>query len=136
METFPIRLYTKKNKITTITRVAIGAKHPYNTTGDLGWMDASSVKAYEEPVKPEPVAPVSTEIKPGDSVIVNGVGKSDSAGKAGARNTKNFTNRTMKVIRVKKGANYPYACNQYNEGNPEDISKVTGWFSADSVKKV
>ena len=123
-------------KVTEITRVKAGAAHPYNTTGDLGWMDASSVKAYEEPVKPEPVTPVSTEIKPGDSVIVNGVGKSDSAGKAGARNTKNFTNRTMKVIRVKKGANYPYACNQYNEGNPEDISKVTGWFSEDSVKKV
>lgn len=25
-----------KNKVTTITRVAIGTKHPYNTTGDLG----------------------------------------------------------------------------------------------------
>lgn len=123
-------------KITEITRVKAGAAHPYNTTGDLGWMDESSVKAYEEPVKPEPVKPVSTEIKPGDSVIVNGVGKSDSAGRAGARNTRNFINRTMKVIRVKKGANYPYACNQYNEGMPEDITKVTAWFSEASVKKV
>lgn len=34
-----------KNKSTTITRVAIGSKHPYNTTGDLGWMDEASVKA-------------------------------------------------------------------------------------------
>lgn len=28
---------------TRITRYANGAKHPYNTTGDLGWMDASSI---------------------------------------------------------------------------------------------
>ena len=34
-----------KNRATKITRVAIGAKHPYNTTGDLGWMDEASVKA-------------------------------------------------------------------------------------------
>lgn len=33
------------NKQTKITRIATGAKHPYNTTGDLGWMDASSIKA-------------------------------------------------------------------------------------------
>lgn len=31
------------NKKTHVTRIASGAKHPYNTTGDLGWMDASSV---------------------------------------------------------------------------------------------
>lgn len=42
---------TVKNKITNITRIAQGAKHPYNTTGDLGWMDESSIKLYEEPVK-------------------------------------------------------------------------------------
>ena len=33
-----------RNKTTYITRVAAGAKHPYNTSGDLGWMDAESVK--------------------------------------------------------------------------------------------
>ena len=42
---------TVKNKITNITRIAQGAKHPYNTTGDLGWMDESSIKLYEEPTK-------------------------------------------------------------------------------------
>ena len=30
-------------KKTRITRFANGAKHPYNTSGDLGWMDASSI---------------------------------------------------------------------------------------------
>lgn len=32
------------NKTTTITRVATGALHPYNTTGDLGWMNESDIK--------------------------------------------------------------------------------------------
>lgn len=31
------------NKKTTITRVAVGTAHPYNTTGDLGWMDENSI---------------------------------------------------------------------------------------------
>lgn len=39
------------NKVTYITRVVQGARHPYNTTGDLGWMDESSIKLYEEPAK-------------------------------------------------------------------------------------
>lgn len=29
---------------TIITRIAENAKHPYNTTGDLGWMDEESIK--------------------------------------------------------------------------------------------
>lgn len=37
-----------KNKVTNITRIAKGSKHPYNTIGDLGWMDESSIKLYEE----------------------------------------------------------------------------------------
>lgn len=44
---------TKKitNKVTNVTRIAKGSKHPYNTTGDLGWCDESSLKLYEEPIK-------------------------------------------------------------------------------------
>lgn len=44
---------TVKNKVTHITRIAKGAKHPYNTTGDLGWMDESSIKLYEDDKKYE-----------------------------------------------------------------------------------
>ena len=33
---------TSKN--TVITRYAKGAKHPYNTTGDLGWMDRKDIR--------------------------------------------------------------------------------------------
>lgn len=32
------------NKTTKITRYAAGAAHPYNTTGDLGWMNESDIK--------------------------------------------------------------------------------------------
>lgn len=38
------------NKTTKITRVAEGARHPYNTTGDLGWMDEEDIKFVVEPV--------------------------------------------------------------------------------------
>ena len=47
--TTPARKIT--NKITNITRIAKGSKHPYNTTGDLGWCDEASLKLYEEPEK-------------------------------------------------------------------------------------
>ena len=42
-----------KNKVTNITRTANGSKHPYNTTGDLGWMDESSIKLYNDDKKYE-----------------------------------------------------------------------------------
>ena len=32
------------NKTTNITRYAAGAAHPYNTTGDLGWMNESDIR--------------------------------------------------------------------------------------------
>ena len=39
-----------KDKHTTITRVVSGARHPYNSTGDLGWCDEKSIRYEEEPV--------------------------------------------------------------------------------------
>lgn len=39
------------NKVTNVTRIAKGSKHPYNTTGDLGWCDESSLKLYDNPTK-------------------------------------------------------------------------------------
>ena len=47
--TTPSRKIT--NKVTNITRIAKGSKHPYNTTGDLGWCDESSLKLYEDSEK-------------------------------------------------------------------------------------
>lgn len=54
-----------KNKVTHITRIASGSKHPYNTTGDLGWMDESSIKLYEEDKKYE----VEIELTDKDGLI-------------------------------------------------------------------
>lgn len=54
-----------KNKITNITRIAKGSKHPYNTTGDLGWMDESAIKLYEEDKKYE----VEIELTDKDGLI-------------------------------------------------------------------
>ena len=39
-----------KDRKTTITRVAVGSRHPYNSTGDLGWCDEKSIKYQEEPI--------------------------------------------------------------------------------------
>ncbi len=54
------------NKVTYITRVAKGSKHPYNTTGDLGWMDESSIKLYKEPT---PVYECEIELTDKDGLI-------------------------------------------------------------------
>ena len=54
-----------KNKVTNITRTANGSKHPYNTTGDLGWMDESSIKLYNEDKKYE----VEIELTDKDGLI-------------------------------------------------------------------
>lgn len=42
---------TDKEIVTNITRVANGSKHPYNTTGDLGWCDESYISLYDNPEK-------------------------------------------------------------------------------------
>lgn len=43
--------YNDKDRITNITRIAEGSKHPYNSTGDLGWMNETDIKLYEDPEK-------------------------------------------------------------------------------------
>ena len=109
------------NKVTTITR-RVNAAHPYNTTGDLGWMDESSIKKYEEP-KPTPVT-----YNVGDTVIVTGVGKSTSYGEGAS--TKKFTNCKAKIIYIREGRAYPYALNCNN-----NMNGVTGWFKASDIRK-
>lgn len=68
----------------------------------------------------------STNIKVGDSVIVNGQGTSTSTGK-GAK-TKDFKNRKMKVINIKNGR---YGLNQYNT-----TGAITGWWTLAQIRKV
>ena len=50
-----------KNKTTKITRIATGTKHPYNTTGDLGWMDESDIRLVKENV-------IKYTVKKGDNL--------------------------------------------------------------------
>lgn len=57
-----IKGQTVSNKVTNITRYVAGTKHPYNTTGDLGWMDESSISLYKEPT------PIKETFKVGDKV--------------------------------------------------------------------
>lgn len=42
---------TSKEIVTNITRIATGAKHPYNTTNDLGWCDEKYISLYDNPDK-------------------------------------------------------------------------------------
>lgn len=53
---------TIKNKKTKITRKNQGSAHPYNTTGDLGWCDESSLTKVQPTPKPE-------TFKVGDKVL-------------------------------------------------------------------
>ena len=57
--------FVKDDKITYITRIAVGTKHPYNTTGDLGWMNESDISLYDEKEKYE----VDIELIDKDHVI-------------------------------------------------------------------
>ena len=43
------------NKTTKITRYVAGAAHPYNTTGDLGWMNECDIKAAEPTPASNPI---------------------------------------------------------------------------------
>lgn len=45
--------FLKQDKITYITRYAPGTKHPYNTTGDLGWINESDIESLETKEKYE-----------------------------------------------------------------------------------
>ena len=91
---------TVTNKITNITRVVEGAAHPYNTTGDLGWMDESDIREYvEEETSTTPKFAV------GDKVIISGFLYSNSnATKASG----SISNKTTYITRYAKGSKHPY----------------------------
>lgn len=57
--------FLKEDKITYITRIAVGTKHPYNTTGDLGWMNESDIELDDPKEKYE----VEIELIDKDNVI-------------------------------------------------------------------
>ena len=117
------------NKITTITRKVVGAAHPYNTEGDLGWMDESSIKKYEEPT-PEPPKPEPTPIQPdntlkvGDTVKIVGTGNGSSYGSS---NTAYGLGWTRQILGIYSGRPFPYRV-----GNS---TGTTGFYAASALQK-
>lgn len=115
------------NKITYITRKNPGSAHPYNTTGDLGWMDESSIKKYEEPAPapaPQP-APQPTGLQVGDQVKIIGTGNGSSYG---GSNTAYGIGWTRQILRIWSGRPYPY---QVGNG-----SGTTGFYPESSLQKL
>lgn len=109
------------NKITNITRKNPGSAHPYNTTGDLGWMDESSISPYNEPTPP---APQPTGLQVGDTVVIVGTGNGSSYGDS---NTAYGIGWTRQILRIWSGRPFPY---QVGNG-----SGTTGFYRAEALQK-
>jgi len=108
------------NKITFITRKAPGTAHPYNTTGDLGWMDESSISIYNEPAP----APAPTELRVGDIVKIIGTGNGSCYGTS---NTAYGIGWTRQILKIWDGKPFPY---QVGNG-----TGTTGFYKKDALEK-
>ena len=118
------------NKITKITRKVNGA-HPYNTTGDLGWMDESSIRKAEEPKpqpKPQPEpqpTPQPTGLQVGDRVKITGTGNGSSYGDS---NTAYGIGWERQILKIWSGRPFPYQV-----GNS---TGTTGFYKESSLQKL
>ena len=112
------------NKVTNITRKNPGSAHPYNTTGDLGWMDESSIKKYEEPT-PAPTPAPSTELNVGDAVEIIGTGNGSAYG---GSNTAYGIGWKRQILKIWNGKPYPYQV-----GNN---TATTGFYKAEALRKL
>jgi surface antigen len=112
------------NKVTNITRKNPGSAHPYNTTGDLGWMDESSIKKYEEPI-PTPTPAPSTELNVGDAVEIIGTGNGSAYG---GSNTAYGIGWKRQILKIWNGKSYPYQVGN-NTG-------TTGFYKKEALKKI
>lgn len=114
------------NKVTTITRVAANTAHPYNTTGDLGWMNESDIKLYQEPAPtPKPTPTPNNELKAGDKVKIIGTGNGSADGD---KRTAGGIGWTRTILKVYSGKPFPYRV-----GNS---SGTTGFYKAEALKKL
>lgn len=107
------------NKVTNITRKNPGSAHPYNTTGDLGWMDESSIRKAEEP-KPQP-----TGLQVGDRVKITGTGNGSSYGDS---NTAYGIGWERQILKIWSGRPFPYQV-----GNS---TGTTGFYPESSLQKL
>ena len=111
------------NKTTNITRKNPGSAHPYNTTGDLGWMDESSIIKAEEP-QPQP-APQPTGLQVGDRVKIIGTGNGSSYGDS---NTAYGIGWERQILKIWSGRPFPYQV-----GNS---TGTTGFYKESSLQKL
>lgn len=111
------------NKITNITRKNPGSAHPYNTTGDLGWMNESDIRMYTEPT-PTP-APVDKTLHVGDKVKIVGTGNGASDGSS---NTAYGIGWTREILKIYSGRKFPYQV-----GNS---TGTTGFYPESSLEKL
>lgn len=111
-------------RVTEITRVNPGSAHPYNTTGDLGWMDESSITKYVEPT-PAPTPAPSEVLKVGDRVRIIGYGNGSSYGDS---NRAGGIGWEREILRVWSGRRFPYQVGN-NTG-------TTGFYKADALEKI
>ena len=114
------------NKVTNITRKAVGAAHPYNTTGDLGWMDESSITKYVEPTPTPAPAPIPQprELAVGDTVKIVGTGNGSSYG---GSNTAYGLGWTRQILGIYSGRPFPYRV-----GNS---TGTTGFYAASALQR-
>ena len=112
------------NKVTEITRKVVGAAHPYNTSGDLGWMDESSISAYVAPTPAPTPAPAPRPLSVGDTVKIIGTGNGSSYGKS---NTAYGIGWTRQILKIWDGRPYPYQVGN-NTG-------TTGFYKAEALER-
>ena len=114
------------NKVTNITRKAVGAAHPYNTTGELGWMDESSITKYVEPTPTPAPAPIPQprELAVGDTVKIVGTGNGSSYG---GSNTAYGLGWTRQILGIYSGRPFPYRV-----GNS---TGTTGFYAASALQR-
>ncbi len=113
-----------ENKVTKITRYNQESKHPYNTTGDLGWMNESDIKLYEDPKTPVTPTP-SNELKVGDKVKIIGKGNGSSYGTS---NVAYGLGWEREILKIYPGRPYPYQV-----GNS---TGTTGFYKDTSLQKI
>lgn len=111
------------NRKTTVTRFAKGALHPYNTTGDLGWMDEKDI-ALEKGVT------VPADFKVGDQIQRVKAGNTNSygTGKATAKSGKGW------IVAIYSGRKFPYHIS--NKKGSTASANALGFYQLEGLKRV